>query len=150
MRRWGDWSSASSHGVAMSSSTSRIRKPASLAPYGLNALTAWLAVIVGCTCLALVFAALARRFPQADGPFDYLRTTLGEPVAFATMWCYWISTVVTLPALYLAGRRLGGRAGAWTALLLLATLPFALRYATEARMYSASTQASLPEAVRPR
>jgi APA family basic amino acid/polyamine antiporter len=74
-------------------------QPASLAPYGLNALTAWLAIIVGCTCLALVFAALARKFPQADGPFDYMRTTLGEPVAFATMWSYWISTVVTLPAL---------------------------------------------------
>ncbi len=74
-------------------------QPASLAPFGLNALTAWLAVIVGCTSLAIVFAALARRFPQAEGPFDYLRTTLGEPVAFAAMWSYWISTVVTLPAL---------------------------------------------------
>ena len=74
-------------------------QPASLAPFGLNALTAWLAVIVGCTSLAIVFAALARRFPQAEGPLDYLRTTLGEPVAFAAMWSYWISTIVTLPAL---------------------------------------------------
>jgi len=74
-------------------------QPASLAPFGLNALTAWLAVIVGCTSLAIVFAALARRFPQAEGPFDYLRTTVGEPVAFAAMWSYWISTIVTLPAL---------------------------------------------------
>jgi APA family basic amino acid/polyamine antiporter len=74
-------------------------QPAALAPFGLNALTGWLAVIVGCTCLALVFAALARKLPQADGPFDYVRTTLGEPVAFAAMWSYWISTVVTLPTL---------------------------------------------------
>ena len=74
-------------------------QPAALAPFGLNALTAWLAVIVGCTSLAIVFAALARRFPQADGPFDYMRTTLGEPVAFAAMWSYWISTAVTLPTL---------------------------------------------------
>jgi APA family basic amino acid/polyamine antiporter len=77
-------------------------QPAALAPYGLNALTAWLAVIVGCTSLAIVFAALARKLPQADGPFDYVRTTLGEPTAFAAMWCYWISTVVTLPALAVA------------------------------------------------
>jgi APA family basic amino acid/polyamine antiporter len=77
-------------------------QPAALAPYGLNALTGWVAVIVGCTCLAIVFAALARRLPQADGPFDYMRTTLGEPVAFAAMWSYWISTVVTLPTLAVA------------------------------------------------
>ena len=74
-------------------------QPASLAPYGLNALTAWVAVIVGCASLALVFAALARRFPQAEGPLDYLRTTLGEPVAFIAMWGYWVSTLVTLPTL---------------------------------------------------
>jgi len=74
-------------------------QPAALAPYGLNALTGWVAVIIGCACLALIFAALARKFPQADGPFDYVRTTLGEPTAFAAMWCYWISTVVTLPTL---------------------------------------------------
>lgn len=77
-------------------------QPAALAPYGLNALTGWLAVIVGCTSLAIVFAALARKLPQADGPFDYVRTTLGEPTAFAAMWCYWISTVVTLPTLAVA------------------------------------------------
>jgi APA family basic amino acid/polyamine antiporter len=77
-------------------------QPAALAPYGLNALTGWLAVIIGCSSLAIVFAALARKFPQADGPFDYVRTTFGEPVAFAAMWCYWISTIVTLPALAVA------------------------------------------------
>ena len=77
-------------------------QPAALAPFGLNALTAWLAVIVGCASLAIVFAALAKKLPQADGPFDYVRTTLGEPVAFAAMWSYWISTIVTLPTLAVA------------------------------------------------
>jgi APA family basic amino acid/polyamine antiporter len=77
-------------------------QPAALAPFGLNALTGWLAVIVGCACLALVFAALSQRMPQADGPFDYVRGTLGEPVAFAAIWAYWISTVVTLPTLAVA------------------------------------------------
>ncbi|MGH8249672.1 MAG: APC family permease [Steroidobacteraceae bacterium] len=77
-------------------------QPAALAPYGVNALTGWLAVIVGCASLAIVFAALARKLPQAAGPFDYMRTTLGEPVAFAAMWCYWISTVVTNSALAVA------------------------------------------------
>ncbi|MGH8196896.1 MAG: APC family permease [Steroidobacteraceae bacterium] len=77
-------------------------QPAALAPYGLNALTGWTAVIVGCACLALVFATLARRLPQADGPFGYVRATLGEPVAFPAMWCYWISCWVTNAALAVA------------------------------------------------
>lgn len=77
-------------------------QPAALAPYGLNALTGWLAVIIGCSSLAIAFAALARRLPQADGPFGYVRATLGEPVAFAAMWCYWISCWVTNAALAVA------------------------------------------------
>ena len=74
-------------------------QPAALAPFGLNALTGWAAVIFGCVCLALTFAALARKLPQADGPFGYVRSTLGESLAFPALWCYWISCVVTLPVL---------------------------------------------------
>jgi basic amino acid/polyamine antiporter, APA family len=70
-------------------------QPAALAPFGLNALTGWAAVIFGCVCLALTFAALARKLPQADGPFGYVRATLGEVVAFPALWCYWISVWVT-------------------------------------------------------
>jgi len=44
--------------------------------------------------------------------------------------------VATLPLTWVAGRRLAGRKGAWAALLLLATSPFAVRYDTETRMYS--------------
>ncbi|TMM15683.1 MAG: hypothetical protein E6G01_09520 [Actinobacteria bacterium] len=47
-----------------------------------------------------------------------------------------IIAVATFPLIWLAGRRIGGRPGAWVALLLLASSPFAVRYATEARMYS--------------
>jgi APA family basic amino acid/polyamine antiporter len=74
-------------------------QPAQLAPFGLNALSGWAAVIVGCICLAVTFAALARKLPQADGPFGYVRSTLGEPVAFPALWCYWISVWVTNAAL---------------------------------------------------
>lgn len=41
-----------------------------------------------------------------------------------------------LPLMWLAARRYGGRACAVAATLLLATSPFAIRYATEARMYA--------------
>ena len=42
----------------------------------------------------------------------------------------------TLPLIWLAGRRVGARATAWAAALLLASSPFAVRYATETRMYA--------------
>ena len=74
-------------------------QPAALAPFGLNALTGWAAVIIGCVCLALSFAALARKLPEADGPFGYVRSTLSEAIAFPALWSYWISCWVTLPVL---------------------------------------------------
>jgi APA family basic amino acid/polyamine antiporter len=69
--------------------------PASLAPYGLTALTGWLITVVGCTFLAISFAYLARAFPQDDGPYDYTRRAFGDGLAFTVMWCYWVSTWVT-------------------------------------------------------
>jgi basic amino acid/polyamine antiporter, APA family len=69
--------------------------PAALAPYGLNAVPAWLITTGGCICVAWVFAGLARAFPQDDGPYAYSSRAFGSAFAFAIMWCYWISTVVT-------------------------------------------------------
>jgi hypothetical protein len=47
--------------------------------------------------------------------------------------------VATLPVMWCLGRRLGGRSTATVTLLLVATSPFAVRYATEARMYALVT-----------
>jgi basic amino acid/polyamine antiporter, APA family len=69
--------------------------PASLAPYGMNAVPGWLITTVGCIFIAWVFAGLARAFPRDDGPYAYASRALGSGVAFVIMWCYWISTVVT-------------------------------------------------------
>jgi hypothetical protein len=44
--------------------------------------------------------------------------------------------IATLPLLWVAGRRYGGRVVATAAVVLLATSPFAIRYSTETRMYS--------------
>ena len=76
--------------------------PANLAPYGLNALVGWAITIAGALCLATVFAALARALPEASGPYDYVRTALGEPPAFFVMWSYWISIWVTNAAISIA------------------------------------------------
>jgi APA family basic amino acid/polyamine antiporter len=73
--------------------------PASLAPYGFNALTGWLTTVAGCLVLAGVFAALARVFPEADGPFTYIRETVGEIPAFAAVWSYWVATWSANPVL---------------------------------------------------
>jgi uncharacterized membrane protein len=47
-----------------------------------------------------------------------------------------VCSVGTLPLAWVAGRRLAGRTGAWSAVLLLAASPFAVRYASETRMYA--------------
>ncbi len=47
-----------------------------------------------------------------------------------------VLAVATLPVAWVAGRRYGGRACATAVLVVLSVSPFALRYATEARMYS--------------
>jgi mannosyltransferase len=47
-----------------------------------------------------------------------------------------VLSIATLPAMYFAGRRIGGRFTGWAAVLVFATLPFSFRYATETRMYA--------------
>jgi mannosyltransferase len=47
-----------------------------------------------------------------------------------------VLAVLALPFAWRAGHHLAGRAGALAALLLLASSPFAIRYASEGRMYS--------------
>lgn len=73
--------------------------PASLAPYGLNALGAWVITAAGCLMVAWVFAGLARTFAEDDGPYAYARRAFGDRVAFLIMWCYWVSCWVTNAAI---------------------------------------------------
>jgi APA family basic amino acid/polyamine antiporter len=73
--------------------------PASLAPYGLNALGAWLITAAGCLMVAWVFAGLARNFAEDDGPYAYARRAFGDAVTFLIMWCYWVSCWVTNAAI---------------------------------------------------
>jgi basic amino acid/polyamine antiporter, APA family len=73
--------------------------PASLAPYGLNALGAWLITAAGCLMVAWVFAGLARTFAADDGPYAYARRAFGDRIAFLIMWCYWVSCWVTNAAI---------------------------------------------------
>ncbi|MDP8975211.1 MAG: glycosyltransferase family 39 protein [Actinomycetota bacterium] len=47
-----------------------------------------------------------------------------------------VLSVATLVPMWFAGRRAGNRTTAWAAVVLLAASPFAIRFATEARMYA--------------
>jgi uncharacterized membrane protein len=47
-----------------------------------------------------------------------------------------VFSLATLPLAWLAGRRIGGKRVAWLTLLVIASSPYAFRFATEARMYS--------------
>ena len=73
--------------------------PSSLAPYGFNALIGWGVTLFGCLALARVFAHLSSALPGADGPYGYVRDTLGELPAYMSMWAYWVSLWLTNAAL---------------------------------------------------
>ncbi|MGN6693099.1 MAG: glycosyltransferase family 39 protein, partial [Aquihabitans sp.] len=47
-----------------------------------------------------------------------------------------VFAVAAIPLFWIAGKRLGGPRVAWLSLAVVAVLPYALRYATETRMYS--------------
>jgi mannosyltransferase len=47
-----------------------------------------------------------------------------------------VLSVLTLPVAWLCGKQYGGRAVGWTTLVLVASAPFAVYYATESRMYA--------------
>jgi APA family basic amino acid/polyamine antiporter len=65
--------------------------PASLAPYGLNSIVAWILTACGCVLLAIVFARLSRAYPEAGGPYAYVHLAFGPFTAFIVAWGYWIS-----------------------------------------------------------
>src|SRR6201996_5411652 len=65
--------------------------PASLAPYGWNAVYGWLVTIAGGMALAAIFAALAGAVPAAGGPYAYTRRAFGPSAGFAVAWTYWIA-----------------------------------------------------------
>jgi APA family basic amino acid/polyamine antiporter len=68
--------------------------PASLAPYGLNSIFGWIFTAAGGVLLAIVFAQLARVYPQAGGPYIYPRAAFGECCGFVMAWGYWMSVWV--------------------------------------------------------
>lgn len=77
--------------------------PASLAPFGWNAVYGWGLTIGGALCLAYVFASLAREMPHAGGPHGFVEAAFGHLPAFMISWSYIISILVGVAALATGG-----------------------------------------------
>ena len=76
--------------------------PSALAPYGGISLIGWIFTAIGAMLLALVFARLARAYPQTGGPYAYSRLAFGDFVGFQTAWGYWINIWVGNAAIAVA------------------------------------------------
>jgi APA family basic amino acid/polyamine antiporter len=76
--------------------------PASLAPYGLNSIFGWIITCSGAIMLAIVFARLAKIFPQAGGPYVYARVAFGDSTGFLMAWGYWMGIWVGNAAIAIA------------------------------------------------
>jgi len=63
--------------------------PVSLAPYGAISLVGWIATSAGALLVATMFSRLARRSPDAGGPYAYTRNLFGDFLAFEVAWAYW-------------------------------------------------------------
>jgi APA family basic amino acid/polyamine antiporter len=77
--------------------------PAGLAPFGWNAVSAWLVTFVGALCLAWVFAELARHLPTAGGSYGFMRLGVGDSAAFLGAWGYLVSLWAANAAITIGG-----------------------------------------------
>jgi basic amino acid/polyamine antiporter, APA family len=68
--------------------------PASLAPFGWNAVFGWLFTIGGVLTIVAVLARLAKAHPGVDGPYGYTLAAFGPRIAFLIGYSYWISVWV--------------------------------------------------------
>lgn len=67
--------------------------PASLAPYGWDAVPGWIVTIGGAMALAFVIARLTVHLPDAKGPPQMIARAFGPLAGFAIGWIYWVSII---------------------------------------------------------
>ena len=77
--------------------------PAGLAPFGWNAVAAWVITFIGVLCLAWVFAQLSRHMPDAGGSYGFMRLGMGEGWAFLGAWGYIVSCYAANAGITIAG-----------------------------------------------
>ena len=82
--------------------------PASLAPFGANAIAGWIVSGFGAVALAYSIGRLARA-GDGGGIQSYIEQAFGPLVAFLATFAYWISSWAALAAVSLAGAAAIGR-----------------------------------------
>jgi APA family basic amino acid/polyamine antiporter len=65
--------------------------PASLAPYGWNAVAGWVVTIAGALVLAYLLVRLTRALPADPDAVGLVRTSFGPIPGFMIGWSYWVS-----------------------------------------------------------
>lgn len=76
--------------------------PASLAPFGWNAVAGWAVTIAGALCLAQVMAKLTIAYPADGGPIGFAARAFGPAPAFLIGWSYWVSIWTTTSTIAVA------------------------------------------------
>ena len=103
--------------------------PVSLAPYGANAIIAWVISSLGALSLAYSLARLARR--DGLGIQAYIERELGPTIGFIVTWAFWVSAWASNAALAIAAAAglarivpslAGSSSIAWVAISLIAFL----------------------------
>ncbi len=77
--------------------------PASLAPYGWNAVIGWFITTAGTLVLAWVLAALTTAKPAAGDPAGFVAEAFGALPAFFVSWIYWVSVWTAVASIAVAG-----------------------------------------------
>jgi APA family basic amino acid/polyamine antiporter len=65
--------------------------PASLAPFGWNAVAGWIVTIAGALVLAYLLVRLTRALPAEPDAVGLVRSSLGPTPGFMIGWSYWVS-----------------------------------------------------------
>ncbi|WP_255416945.1 APC family permease [Erythrobacter sp. HKB08] len=77
--------------------------PASLAPFGWNAVLGWIVTTAGTLVLAWVLAALTKGRPLAADPAGFVTEAFGRLPAFLVSWVYWVSVWTAVASIAVAG-----------------------------------------------
>ncbi len=77
--------------------------PASLAPFGWNAVAGWGLTIAGAMAIAMVLARLTVRYPNAGGPIGFVNQAFGNVPSFLIGWVYWVSVWTANATIAVAG-----------------------------------------------
>lgn len=76
--------------------------PATLAPYGWNAVVGWIVTTAGAMVLAYVFARLTTALPDAGTPSGFVSAAFGPVSGFFMSWIYLVSIWTTVATIAVA------------------------------------------------